>query len=383
MHRRALALLALFAPLAWAQQVAPEGRAAAPPRRPFLRLVEGVGGGKLEALVATYEKGGASLTLYGCVHVADRPFYEEMQRRFRAHDALLYELVGPGDLRPYPDMPVGEDEHWISMVQVGMGRGLKLADQFDAMDYRQDNFVHADMTEEEWRAALAAAGKTELGELLSTGPDDVDREAEAKRQEIDLVGAFRSGGGVAELRIVMARMMLGGDPAVDQPTVIIHGRNEKCLAVLEQQLAAGKRDLGIFYGAAHMAHMERRLTEELGWARVREQWVLAWDCSYERWPKQERGLKQKRYRARRDLKQLWRAVAQFAEERRAAPSWSALRAARLDGKLPGRDDGKDPWGRAYVLRRVQSGWQVRCAGSDGVVDTADDLVYAGDWRSKR
>ena len=227
---RALVALALLAPPAWAQRAEADDSESA--RRPFLRLVENAGGGRLEALVATYTRGDATLTLYGCVHVADRAFYEEMQRRFRGHDALLYELVGPADLRPYPDMEVGEDEHWVSMVQGGMGRGLKLADQFGAMDYRQDNFVHADMTEDEWREALAAAGKSELSELLSAGPDDVDREAEAGREEVDLVAAFRRGGGVAELRIVMARMMLGGDPALDQPTVIIHGLNRREFAVL-------------------------------------------------------------------------------------------------------------------------------------------------------
>lgn len=374
-------LVLVLAPLTLAQQPRAGDDAAA--RRPFLRLIENAQGGRLEALVATYRRGDASLTLYGCVHVADASFYAEMQQRFRRHDALLYELVGPSDMRPYPEMEVGEGEHWISTIQGGMGRGLKLADQFGAMDYRQDNFVHADMTEQEWQDALAAAGKSELGELLSAGPEEVDREAEAAREEIDLVGAFRSGGGVAELRIVMARMMLSGDPAVDQPTVIIHGRNEKCLRVLQQQLDAGARDLGIFYGAAHMEHLERRLTEDLGWTKAREEWVLAWDCSYQRWPKQERGLKQKRYRARRDLNKLWAAVHELVEQRGGEVSWQAVRAAQADGKLPGRADGLDPWGRAYVLRRAEDGWEVRCRGSDGVADTADDLRYAGAQRAKR
>lgn len=380
-------LVRSFASLALAVAVtAPSGSAqtapadpAAPPaeeraRRPFLRLIEDARGGRLEAMIATYRRGDAELSLFGCVHIADRSFYQTMQRRFEPLDALLYELVGDADVRPYPDMEVGGGEHWISTVQGGMGRGLKLADQFGAMDYRQDNFVHADMTEDEWRDALAAAGKSELGELLTMGSDDVDREAESRRGEIDLVDAFRSGGGTAELRIYAARMMLGGDPEVDQPTVIIHGRNEKCLRVLREQLALGKKKLGVFYGAAHMEHMEHRLVEDLGWERVREEWVLAWDCTYATWPKQERGLKQKRYRARRDLKKLLAAVQALAAASDVEVTWTALRASRADGKLPGRADGKDSWGRAFVLRRLPAGYQVRCLGSDGEPDTADDLV---------
>ncbi|MCK5941237.1 MAG: hypothetical protein KAI24_04635, partial [Planctomycetes bacterium] len=306
--RLALSTL-LLVPFAFAQQGPTEPAAEqAPARRPFTRLVENEQGGRLEILIATYEKGDAELTLFGCVHVADREFYEGMQKRFRELDALLYELIADPDLRPYPGMEVGDDQHWISMVQGGMGAGLKLADQFSAMDYRMANFVHADMTDEEWMEALAEAGKSELGELLSMEGADVDREAEAGKKEIDLVSAFRSGGGIAELRIVMARALLGGDPEIDQPTVIIHGRNEKCLAVLQDQLDLGKKKLGIFYGAAHMEHLEHRLVNDMGWKLAREQWVLAWDCTYARWPKQERGLKQKRYRARRDLNKLLKAV---------------------------------------------------------------------------
>ena len=374
MHRLASIFLSAALSVAAAAQSGAADQAEEPPRRPFLRLIEDERGGRLEVMIATYRKGDAELQLYGCVHIADRPFYEDMQRRFEPLDALLYELVGDADVRPYPDMEIGEGEHWISMLQGGMGRGLKLADQFGAMDYRQDNFVHADMTEDEWRDALAAAGKSELGELFSSGGADVDREAESKRKEIDLVGAFRSGGGTAELRMVSARMMLSGDADIDQPTVIIHGRNVKCLRVLQEQLALGKKKLGVFYGAAHMEHMEHRLVDDLGWERVREEWVLAWDCTYATWPKQERGLKQKRYRARRDLKKLLTAVQELAAEGAAEVTWAALRAAREDGKLPGRADGKDSWGREYVLRRLPDGYQVRCLGSDGKVDTADDLV---------
>jgi len=374
MTRLASFFVCLALSAASAAQSGAAGQAEEPPRRPFLRLIEDARGGRLEAMIATYRKGDAELSLYGCVHIADRSFYQDMQRRFEPLDALLYELVGDADLRPYPDMEIGEDQHWISMVQGGMGRGLKLADQFGAMDYRHDNFVHADMTEDEWQDALAAAGTSELGELFSSGGDDVDREAESQREEIDLVGAFRSGGGTAALRIVSARMMLGGDPEVDQPTVIIHGRNEKCLRVLEEQLALGKKRLGVFYGAAHMEHMEHRLVQDLGWERVREEWVLAWDCTYATWPKQERGLKQKRYRARRDLKKLLAAVQELAAQRGAEVTWASLRAASEDGKLPGRADGKDPWGRDYVLRRLPAGYQVRCLGSDGEPHTEDDLV---------
>ena len=139
-------LLHLLLTTASAQETSVATAASEP--RAFMRLVENEDGGFLQVLVATYQRLDATVTLFGCVHVADRQFYEGMQQRFEACDALLYELIAEADLRPYPDMPRGDD-HWITMVQDGMGSGLLLHEQFECMDYRMDNFVHADMTDEE------------------------------------------------------------------------------------------------------------------------------------------------------------------------------------------------------------------------------------------
>ncbi|MCB9879809.1 MAG: hypothetical protein H6835_19635 [Planctomycetes bacterium] len=347
--------------------------AAQPERRPFNRLIENDDGGRLEVLVATYEQDDRTLVLHGAVHVADAEHYAELQRRFAAFDVLLYELIGDPDLRPYPGMEL-DGEHWISQLQDGMGSGLQLAAQFDCIDYRPDNFVHADMNEEQWLDALEAAESSEFGELFAGGLGEPDREAEAKRRPLDLVSAFRSGAGIAELRLFAARMMMEADADDGEPTVIIEGRNERCLEVLERELRNGHQKLGIYYGAAHMEHMERRLLEDLGWRRTKEEWLVAWDCRKSRFPAEEKGLKMKRFWAGRDLKKLHEAVLAYAAAHDDAPTWEALRAAAADGKLPGRQGGKDPWGRDYVLRKVGDGWQVRCLGSDGVDGTADDLV---------
>jgi hypothetical protein len=342
--------------------------------RPFMRLLETKDGGFLQVLVATYKRGDATATLFGCVHVADRQFYEGMQKRFEACDALLYELIADEDLRPYPGMPRGED-HWISMVQDGMGSGLQLQEQFECMDYRQDNFVHADMTGEQWSEALQEAGKNEFGELFHSAPVETDREAEAKQKPIDLVAAFRSGQGISQLRLMMGRVLCSAEGQAKQPTVLIHGRNERCLEVLQQQLAAGKKQLGIFYGAAHLEHMEQRLLKDLGWSKVSEEWVNAWDCQHRSFPKVEKGLKQKQYRARRDMSKLSEAIKDWCEQHPGeTPTWAALRAAHAQKQLPGRADGLDPWGRHYELRILDGGFEVRCLGSDGAADTDDDLV---------
>jgi hypothetical protein len=358
--------------LAPAQDPAPAPARQDAERRPFLRYVERDDGGQLDLLVATYRKGDATVTLHAALHVADAEHYAELQRRFEAFDALLYELVGDTDLRPHPGMELQEDD-FLSMVMSGMGRGFQLVQQFDHLDYRRDNFVHADMTEEELDEALARAGKSLFGDLVGSGPGEPDREAEAKQRRLDLVAAFRSGRGAHEMRVLGARLM--ASPEGNQPTVIIEGRNERCLAVLERQLAAGKKKIGIYYGAGHMEHMERRLVRDLGWKPVGEEWLMAWDCRASRFPVVEKGLQQKRYRARRDIEALTEAVKIWTKAHPGeVPTWPALRKSQPDGKLPGRADGVDPWGRPYELCAKDGAYQVCCTGSDGIVGTDDDLM---------
>jgi hypothetical protein len=341
-------------------------------RRPFLRLIDNDTDGRLELLIATYTKGSAELVLYAALHIADPAHYQDLQRRFEAHDALLYELIADPAVRPSPGTRTEDD--WFNMFQGGMGRGFGLVHQGDHIDYRPANFVHADMSPEEWEEALRRAGSSLIGEAIGMGKNhEPDREAEAAQGHIDLVAAFRSGKGAYELRRLGAQLMVQPDPQRDEPTVIIEGRNEKCLRVLAEQLAAGKQKLGIYYGAAHMEHLERRLLQDLGWKRTGEQWVTAWDNSKRLFPVAEKGLQQKRYRARQDLEALTTLLQAWQTKNPGkAPTWDLLRKEGTDGKLPGRNDGKDPWGRDYVLRQQGDAHEVRCLGSDGVIDTEDD-----------
>ena len=46
-----------------------------------------------------------------------------------------------------------------------------------------------------------------------------------------------------------------------------------------QQLAAGKRRLGIFYGAGHLPDMEKRLEKDFGLKRQSTTWLTAWDMT--------------------------------------------------------------------------------------------------------
>ena len=62
--------------------------------------------------------------------------------------------------------------------------------------------------------------------------------------------------------------------------VIISDRNLKCLAVMQDQIKAGKTKIGIFYGAAHYPDMEKRLIEQ-GFKQTQQTWLDAWTLPLE------------------------------------------------------------------------------------------------------
>ena len=59
--------------------------------------------------------------------------------------------------------------------------------------------------------------------------------------------------------------------------MILTDRNKVALQVLRKQLKGGKKNLAIFYGAAHLPDMEKRMIEKMGFERKGARWVAAWN----------------------------------------------------------------------------------------------------------
>lgn len=75
-------------------------------------------------------------------------------------------------------------------------------------------------------------------------------------------------------------MVLGSQPTPDRHypagmEVIIGARNEQAMKIVAEQLAKGRRTIGVFYGAGHMPDLERRLLER-GFQRRSIDWLTAW-----------------------------------------------------------------------------------------------------------
>jgi hypothetical protein len=277
---------------------------------------------------------------------------------------------------------------FVSMLQTALKNGLELEFQLDAIDYTAPNFVHADMTPEEFRDSMAERGETLFGMLLKIGLQGArmseDGQSQSSPLAVDLVKAFRNGEGRHRLRVALASQLEQMEALVagGKGSTLLEGRNGKCLQVLDRELAAGKRKIGIFYGAAHLTHMEQQLLAK-GFHKVDHEWLQAWDCTPRPDPKVDHELWAQRRKARADLEQIAGAAKRWHEAHGAARTvtFAELVPAGADAaKWAG--GGVDPWGHPYGIQvfRLEAdappGLDVASPGQDGAIGTDDDLHTA-------
>jgi hypothetical protein len=226
---------------------------------------------------------GVTVDLVGAVHVGDKSYYERLNKLFEDYDVVLYELVAPEGTRVPKGGRPGRSTHPIGVLQDGMSTILELAHQLNCIDYTKDNFVHADMSPADFAKAMEERGESFVQlflRLMGTGM--AQSASGAGASDAALLMALFSKDRAMKLKTLMAEQfetMDGAMAALDGPggSAIITERNKKCFEVLDKQLAAGKKKIAIFYGAGHLADMERRLVEDYDFKRSGESWLAAWD----------------------------------------------------------------------------------------------------------
>lgn len=317
-HSASLALLA--ASLLAASSLSPLAGAEAIPavkketKREHVRYTGDDKRGKLETSVVTMKKGDVQVELVGAIHIADPAYYAELTRLFAGYEVLLFELVDgqrmkqqaaaaaePSQKDPsrpkrplkqgeFPDdeedAPTAKDRspalRLIGTLMRGLGSYFHFQYQTEGIDYHTKNFVHADVSMDEFLRLQADKGESFLDLMrkameaqLAVG---TDRNAEPKGSQLLLALL----GDPSGLKVSMARQLAAAGDIVaemekrDGGTVIITERNRKALEVFDREVAAGRKNLGIFYGAAHLVEMEKDL-EKRGYRRTGERWLTAWD----------------------------------------------------------------------------------------------------------
>ena len=247
----------------------------------FIRIREDDEATRLQTAYFGYEKDGMRVDLIGAIHIADKRYYEFLNKSFEGYNALLFEMVGGeklggGDKKPDPEPDPGENKlAALLTVYETMEKSLGLSGQSAVIDYTAENFVHADLTMKEFEALQEERGESLLGFMIQSA-----LTAERPAREPNSINLMRGmlGGKPDLVKLELMHTMADADKQIDSidgANVIIGDRNARCIEVLEREMAGGKKNIGIFYGAAHFPDMERRLMEK-GFARVSQKWATAW-----------------------------------------------------------------------------------------------------------
>lgn len=234
----------------------------------FLRVKEEGENLCLQTAITTYQKEEQRVTLIGAVHLADQDYYVGLNERFKIYDCILFEMIG-GEKAAEAQESSKPAVGIAKMYQV-LATFLKLAEQREVIDYSAKNFVHADLTSEEFKKLQDEKGET----LLDFGKKESGK-SNPKFQK--LMDALLSGD-ANKVKLQLIGDLGKGDDQIDAfagKSVIIHDRNAKALQVLKTAVEKGNRNIGIFYGAAHFPDLEKSLVER-GFKKGEQKWLNAW-----------------------------------------------------------------------------------------------------------
>lgn len=292
-----LVLTALVAMPAMAQEKAsavlrPE--ASQYPEQVVLLHTDDKGKESLRTPIARYkDKEGHIVDLVGAIHLADARYYRVLNRTFARYDKVLYEMVDgehlPEMTRTARKMAQGtatkeELERFnqfqnnkspdmasklLNSYYAYMAEAMGLSMQAAVIDYGLPNLVYADMSSEEFAAAMKERGETWLTLVL-----DAVRES----QGTDSGSLFTFSADATALRRMVCRQLAATSRfSLAEQRAIIVSRNERCMQVLDQVLADTRtptRTIAIFYGAMHLRDMHRHMLDR-GFELVGVQWITA------------------------------------------------------------------------------------------------------------
>ena len=239
----------------------------------------------LQIAVVTYvprdEHLGLRVDLVGAVHIGDSAYYEQLNELFETYDVLLYELVAPADVMV--TQRVAKRKGLLSTTQVGLTRLLGLSFQLDEINYDRENFVHADLSPSELKQSMEDRGESLYVYFWRLFYASVDNYAKDPLglNDMQKISSVLSADQHDSLKTLIAYEMtdmgqLQDVLGEDSGSTIIGARNQRAIDVLQREIAAGAKRIGIFYGVAHMPDLEERLLDQVGLVYEETSWVDAW-----------------------------------------------------------------------------------------------------------
>lgn len=261
---------------------------------------------------------GPAIWLSGASHVGESNYFAALQRHLDTQGLVLFEGVGAKSkkMRFNPDEEVS--------IQHTMAASLGLVFQLTAINYDRPTFRNSDLTIPQLQQLLAggvapgAAGKggkagEEFQELLQI-MDGSSVLGALVQAGLKFIGSSPKLQAMTKLVLIEILGQLKGDmsrfkgvpPEVQRMLeVIIQERNKVVFDDLKAELRAVRppKSIAVFYGAGHMADLEKRLRDELKYRPLDEVWLTAMSVN-----KHDTGLSDEEVQAMRSLIQ-WQLEA--------------------------------------------------------------------------
>lgn len=264
----------------------------------YLRIVKDAGGeaeSLQTAIVRLVPKDSSeddfSIDLIGAIHVAEPEYYDQLNREFDNYDAVLYELVAPEGTRPVQGQG-NKNTGFIGTMQHGLTSLLELEHQLDGVDYKRNQFVHADLSPTEFADSMREKNESVLGYAFRLFGASMAQQAAQNADGADdmaVLAAMFSPNRAADLKRAMAPQFVDMEMAIfliDGPkgSTLISARNQKAIDILQEKIKEGKKKLAIFYGAGHLPDLQRRAMTQLNLKQGETRWLEAWDLRKETKP---------------------------------------------------------------------------------------------------
>ncbi len=235
----------------------------------------------LQTAIAHYESedGDLKIDLVGAVHIGEDSYYQDLNKRFKSYDAVMYELVAPEGTRvPKGHKGTGSP---VSGIQNGMKDMLELEFQLEKVDYSPENFIHADMSPEEFAKDMEERGDGLLHMFARAMGQGLVQQSKGETGDAAIMMAMFSANRAIKLRRIFASQMSDMDNAMraiegENGSTIISQRNAKAFEVMGKSIKDGKKHIAVFYGAGHLEDMHDRLKKDFDMNLKSVEYLDAW-----------------------------------------------------------------------------------------------------------
>jgi len=225
--------------------------------------------GILWTATVTLRKGETEVDLVSAVHIADREYYQEIQRELSSCDKVFFELVANEKAKQATS---------LSKLLIEVSQALGLSHQVAEIDYNQPNFIHADLSWQEIAELLKGGNlppppeEPLIRKVIPNLPRELHFQEDPFLYDPKSRAAFKVALGRILGDIEGAFALMNAN--LNKESVLITKRNARALQVAKPYLK-GKTRVAIFYGAAHMPDFAKRL-RKMGFKPVFVRWHMAW-----------------------------------------------------------------------------------------------------------